>query len=101
MNLPGEFLSRMEAQLGSEYPAFLACYERPVYRGVRLNPLKCGEKNLRESLPFELMPSPFSRYSFYADCREGIGKLPAHHWTLSPGSGYLTSVRPPGGNPPR
>ena len=79
MNLPGEFLSRMEAQLGSEYPAFLACYERPAYRGVRLNPLKCGEKNLRESLPFELMPSPFSRYSFYADCREGIGKLPAHH----------------------
>lgn len=79
MNLPGEFLSRMEAQLGSEYPAFLASYERPAYRGVRLNPLKCGEKNLRESLPFELVPSPFSKNSFYADYSGGLGKLPAHH----------------------
>ena len=42
MQLPEAFLERMHSQLGSEYPAFLECYERPAYRGVRLNPLKCG-----------------------------------------------------------
>ncbi len=47
--LPEEFLRRMESQLGDEYPAFLECYDRPAYRGVRLNTLKCGEGTLRDS----------------------------------------------------
>ncbi len=79
MCLPEAFLERMKSQLGGEYPAFLECYERPAYRGVRLNPLKCDEKTLRASLPFELSPSAFSKFSFYADYSGGLGKLPAHH----------------------
>ena len=77
--LPEEFLRRMESQLGDEYPAFLECYDRPAYRGVRLNTLKCGEGTLRDSVPFELIPSPFSDTGFYADYEGGFGKLPAHH----------------------
>lgn len=79
MDLPEAFLERMRSQLGDEYPEFLACYERPAYRGVRLNPLKCSEVTLQESVPFELMPSPFSETSFYADYEGGFGRLPAHH----------------------
>lgn len=79
MELPKEFLSRMKAQLGAEYPRFLAGYEQPAYRGVRLNPLKCTEDTLRASLPFGLRLSGFSPMSFYADYEEGFGTLPAHH----------------------
>lgn len=79
MGLPEAFLERMKTQLGGEYPEFLACYERPAYRGVRLNPLKCSEGILRKSVPFGLTPSPFSNMSFYADYEGGFGRLPAHH----------------------
>ena len=47
MNLPEAFIKRMETLLGDEFPAFLACYEGPCQRGIRLNPLKCGEDRLR------------------------------------------------------
>lgn len=79
MSLPEEFLSRMKTQLGSEFPDFLDCYGRPAYRGVRLNTLKCGVGLLKESLPFMLTASPFSKFSFYADYEGGFGRLPAHH----------------------
>lgn len=79
MELPQDFLNRMEAQLGDEYPAFLAGYERPALRGVRLNPLKCSEETLRASLPFALGEQAFSNRSFYAEYGEGFGRLAAHH----------------------
>lgn len=79
MQLPEEFLTRMKAQLGEEYSAFLACYEQPAFRGVRLNPLKCDDRTLRVSLPFELETSPFSHLSYYAGYDQGFGRLPAHH----------------------
>lgn len=79
MQLPQEFLDRMRSQLGAEYPAFLACYEQPALRGVRLNPLKCDAATLSASLPFELEASPFSSVSYYARYEQGFGRLPAHH----------------------
>ena len=36
--LPQDFLNRMERQLGSEYPAFLASLERPRAVALRYNP---------------------------------------------------------------
>ena len=79
MNLPEEFLKRMRRQLGEEYPAFLEGYQRPAFRGVRLNPLKCGEDLLRASLPFSLEASGFAPGAFYTDWQGGFGSLPAHH----------------------
>ena len=35
MELPQAFLDAMKAQLGEEYPAFLACYEQPARKGLR------------------------------------------------------------------
>ena len=47
--------------LGGEYEAFRAEYEKPHRRGIRLNTLKCDAQTLAETLPFPLVPSPFSR----------------------------------------
>ena len=42
MNLPEGFQKRMQEMLGEEYPAFLASYEKPRRRGLRVNTLKTG-----------------------------------------------------------
>ena len=61
--LPEAFLQRMEAQLGSEYPAFLESLERPRAVALRFNPLK-GE---RPVLPFVGAPVPWEPEGFYYD----------------------------------
>lgn len=78
--LPDDFKKRMKQMLREEYGAFLAAYEKPRFRGIRLNPLKCTEPVLRGALPFAAEPAPFSPLSFYipADA-EKIGFLPMHH----------------------
>lgn len=78
--LPEEFKSRMKEMLREEYDAFLAAYEKPHFRGIRLNPLKCGEAVLRAALPFAVEPAPFSPLSFYLpEDAAKIGFLPMHH----------------------
>ena len=61
--LPEAFLQRMEAQLGSEYPAFLESLERPRAVALRFNPMK-GE---RSALPFVREPVPWEPEGFYYD----------------------------------
>ena len=61
--LPEAFLQRMEAQLGSEYPAFLESLERPRAVALRFNPMK-GE---RPMLPFVGAPVPWEPEGFYYD----------------------------------
>lgn len=61
--LPEAFLQRMEAQLGSEYPAFLESLERPRAVALRFNPMK-GE---RPVLPFVGAPVPWEPAGFYYD----------------------------------
>lgn len=61
--LPEAFLQRMEAQLGSEYPAFLESLERPRAVALRFNPQK-GE---RPVLPFVGAPVPWEPEGFYYD----------------------------------
>ena len=61
--LPEAFLQRMEAQLGSEYPAFLESLERPRAVALRFNPMK-GE---RPVLPFVGAPVRWEPEGFYYD----------------------------------
>jgi len=79
MELPQAFLKRMETMLGGEFQEFLACCEHPHFRGVRLNPLKCGWEILEESLPCRLSSAPFSPLCRYAEGLDRPGSLPAHH----------------------
>lgn len=80
ITLPQAFNDRMKESLGGEYEAFLACYEQPHLRGLRLNTLKCGEETLRHALPFPMTPAPFSPLSYYVpETAERLGSLPLHH----------------------
>lgn len=79
MELPQEFANRMRAMLGDEYEDFLACFEKPHFRGVRLNPLKCSWEILEKSLPCALAEAPFSALCKYANDLDKPGALPAHH----------------------
>ena len=75
-----DFLSRMQALLGDEYPAFLRYYEGENFRGLRLNTLKCTPDKLKKALPFELKPTPFCPQGYYipADV-QSLGNHPLHH----------------------
>ncbi len=78
--LPQEFKNRMKTMLNGEFEAFLACYEKPHYRGIRLNPLKCDLTTLEAALPFSIVRSPFSPLSYYIPAEtEKLGSLPMHH----------------------
>ena len=68
--LPQEFLSRMENQLGEEYPDFLKSLERPRAVALRLNPLKCDGLSLPfmgENVPWEPMG-----YYYAPESRPGL-----------------------------
>ncbi len=78
MELPERFCARMKEMLGAQWGAFSEGFTEPPFRGVRLNPLKCTEDTLRESLPFPLTETPFSPLCFYGG-GEKVGALPAHH----------------------
>ena len=72
--LPEEFLLRMQKQLGEEYPAFLAAYERLRALGLRRNPLKGAQADL----PFRLEPVPWAEGGFYYDPAQRPGLHPWH-----------------------
>lgn len=54
MNLPEKFLKRMRERLGKDYPAFLASYERPPYKALRVNTLKVSLEDFLDIAPFRL-----------------------------------------------
>ena len=61
--LPEAFLTRMKAQLGNEYEAFLASLERPRAVALRFNPLKGS----RPQLSFAGKPVPWEPSGVYYD----------------------------------
>ena len=80
MELPKEFTARMEKMLGGEYADFLECMDRPHFRGIRRNSLKCGEDTLCRGLGVVWDPVPFSGLSSYLPAEyEHIGNHPLHH----------------------
>lgn len=81
--LPIEFLNRMETQLGNAYQAFLSCYDRDEYHGLRLNPLK-GDMEQLISLceQFENDSIPWERSGYYYNNELRPGKHPFHDMGL-------------------
>ena len=72
--LPEAFLHRTEAQLGAEYPQFLASLDRPRAVALRFNPLKCSAP----SLPFVGENVPWESMGYYYDPEARPGKHPYH-----------------------
>lgn len=76
--LPQAFLKRMQAQLGEEYPAFLAAYEKKRLYGLRYNPLKTDKETFLKKMPFFLSPIEWAEEGFYYRPEEQPGKHVFH-----------------------
>ena len=72
--LPEGFLTRIQAQLGDEYEAFLASLERPRAVAMRFNPLKTDF----EDLPFVQNSVPWEPMGYYYDPEARPGLHPFH-----------------------
>ena len=78
MKLPEKFIENMKKQLpSSEWEDFFSIYEKPAYKGVRLNPLKGGRDALKPLLPFLGEPIPWEENGFYT-AEEKVGNSPYH-----------------------
>ena len=78
MNLPEEYLKRMQKRLGAAYPAFLRCCEDAPVRGVRANLLKLSAAEFAALAPFAGERVPWAEGGFYTDA-EKLGHTAAHH----------------------
>ena len=67
MELPLLFQNRMKELLGDEYEAYLASYDKPINKGLRVNPLKASNAEVLGLLERELKPVPWSSLGFYYD----------------------------------
>ena len=73
--LPEAFLTRMQAQLGPEYDAFLESLQRPRAVALRFNPLKA---DTLPQLPFIGAPVPWEPMGYYYDPEARPGLHPFH-----------------------
>ncbi len=74
-----EFLREMKAMLGDEFDEFVASYNLPHKRGIRINTLKFDTHNYNQ-LGLNLTECKFAPSGFYLNSEEGgIGNSPWHH----------------------
>ncbi|MGM9680994.1 MAG: hypothetical protein ACI3XR_05760 [Eubacteriales bacterium] len=78
INLPEQFVSRMNSILGSDAKAFFAAYENPPVSGLHVNLHKISTSDLVKSADFPLTPLPYTGEGFLYEC-EKIGNQPLHH----------------------
>ena len=74
--LPDAFLSRMKAQLGSDFTAFLASYERLPSVGLRVNTLKLSPEQFAAIAPEPLTAIPWVPAGFTVPPHSRLGKHP-------------------------
>jgi 16S rRNA C967 or C1407 C5-methylase (RsmB/RsmF family)/NOL1/NOP2/fmu family ribosome biogenesis protein len=74
--LPEAFLSRMKAQLGSDFMAFMATYDRPPSLGLRVNTLKLSPEQFAAIAPEPLTPIPWTPAGFTVPPHSRLGKHP-------------------------
>ena len=72
-----DFCNRMRTMLGEEYPAFLASYDRPPARGLRVNRRYISDETLWRALSCAHAPIPYQDGGYY--CDEKVGAHPLHH----------------------
>ncbi len=79
MQLPQEFVRRMQPLLGDEWAAFTAAYEKPLRRGLRVNTYKITLDRFLAVCDLPLSPAPFTKDGFYLDTPHRAGNDPLHH----------------------
>lgn len=82
MQLPQDFMIRMQGMLGEAYPAFLRSYEKEKVQALRVNTLKDTREVFLERMPFaDLRAVPWEENGFYfsnSDSEIAPGKHPFH-----------------------
>lgn len=79
MNLPKDFITRMQQLLKEEADEFFESYAQQKAYGLRINPLKFdNDFTNKKALPFTLTPVAWAREGFYAVSEERPGKHPLH-----------------------
>ena len=76
--LPEQFTERMRRELGADYPDFIACYEKPPVRGLRVNTLKISAESFARLCPWELERTPLLEEGFIVRGAENVGRHPFH-----------------------
>lgn len=79
VQLPPSFAGRMEMLLGEEFEQFMTSYQHSPYAGLRVNTLKISVEHLREIIPYELRPIPWSETGFYVPHGVKPGLHPYYH----------------------
>ncbi len=78
INLPKEYVSRMRALLGEEYPLYEQAMSDTPVRALRVNTDKISVDEFKAICPFELHPVPYVENGFYFEY-DKIGNHPFHH----------------------
>ncbi|MGN0405415.1 MAG: RsmF rRNA methyltransferase first C-terminal domain-containing protein [Bariatricus sp.] len=86
MQLPEIFEEKMQRLLGTEFDAYIRCYEEPRYYGLRVNTRKISVEDFLKIAPFPLTPIPWIENGFYYD---GEQVSPARHPYYFAGLYYL------------
>lgn len=82
IQLPQDFVTRMQDMLGEAYPAFLRSYDEEKYQALRVNVLKSTADDFLQRAPFfqcsEAVSVPWEKNGFYYEAGEAPGKHPLH-----------------------
>ncbi len=79
MDLPQEFLERMQNMLGEEYGEFLQTYEEPRRFGLRVNTLKISVDEFVRLAPFHLKKIPWIDNGFYYEREDDPARHPFYY----------------------
>ncbi len=79
MQLPPLFEERMRRLLGAQYSDFIAGYDLPLRRGLRVNTQRISAEEFCRLFPHPLEESPFAPDCFYLDAPHKAGSDPLHH----------------------
>ena len=67
MRLPQAFDERIKKQLKDEYDAYIACLDKEMNHGIRINTAKISVEDFLKISPFELTPIEWTKNGFYYD----------------------------------
>lgn len=76
MQLPQDFLERMQAQLGEEFEAYKKSFEEKSVQGLRVNTDKISVEDFLHIAPFHLKPVPWTENGFYTEETDAVTKHP-------------------------
>ena len=76
MQLPNEYVEKMKALLGEEFPAYIDAFSKPRLYGLRVNTLKISTEEFEKISPFPIKKIPYIKNGYFYD---GDTYQPAKH----------------------